>query len=308
MRYTKIFLFSLFFGFSVFLGLLLLMDLRHLKDSLAGFHWIFFILALLLALLNYLLRFLRWEYYLHCLKITIDKRRSFAIFFTGLALSITPGKVGEGIKSLLLKTSSETPIVNSLPILFSERLLDVLGVALLLSFGLQAFQGGFPIFLLSIGTSIFLLLLFLKGPHLLSRVPAPKRVKKWLMVFTESGGLLLSLRNFVPMLLLTLLAWFSECFAFYLILKGFEISETLLYATFTYSLSTLAGAVTFLPGGLGATEASLFGLLLLRDIPKPLAVGSALLVRLATLWFAVLIGGGVFLIYRKRLLPSFQVE
>ena len=317
MKFTKTLLLSLLFGFAVLLVLLFLTDFHKLLDHLTGFHWHFLILALLLALLNYFLRFLRWEYYLHCLKIPIAKRKSFVIFFTGLALSITPGKVGDGVKSLLLKTASEIPLARSLPILFLERLLDVLGVIILLSFGLQIFQQGFPIFLLSLGISLLIILLFLKGPTLLSRTSVPERVKKWLKVFMESGSLLLSLRHFIPMLFLTLLAWFSECLAFFLILKGFgpEInpvlasgqgsgSVTLLYATFTYALSTLAGAITLLPGGLGATEASLLGLLLLRGIPKPLAVGSTLLVRLATLWFAVLLGGAIFLLNRKTLSPS----
>jgi uncharacterized membrane protein YbhN (UPF0104 family) len=307
LKFKKSLILSLFFGFAVFLALLFYADLHELKSHLSGFIWYYFLIALILAFLNYFIRYLRWEFYLRRLNISIERKKSFAIFFTGLALSITPGKAGEGVKSILLKTIAGIPIAFSLPIFFSERILDVLGVSILLSFGLQIFQQGFPIFFLSLGISLLLILLFLKSPLILTRLPLPNRVMEWVKVFAESGSHLLSLKNLIPMLFLTLLAWFAECIAFFLILKGLGISETVLFATFTYSLSTLAGAVTFLPGGLGATEASLVALLILRDIAKPLAVSATLLVRVATLWFAILIGGLIFFFSRKTLLnPSHE--
>jgi uncharacterized protein (TIRG00374 family) len=52
----------------------------------------------------------------------------------------------------------------------------------------------------------------------------------------------------------------------------------------------VAGAATFLPGGLGSTEAVMFLLLQLTGMGDAEAFTVALLSRLATLWLAVILG------------------
>jgi len=62
-------------------------------------------------------------------------------------------------------------------------------------------------------------------------------------------------------------------------------------ATVAFSISALAGALTFLPGGLGVTDAGFTGFLrVLADVPPAAAAAATVLARLATLWFAVAFG------------------
>jgi uncharacterized protein (TIRG00374 family) len=63
----------------------------------------------------------------------------------------------------------------------------------------------------------------------------------------------------------------------------------------------LVGALLFLPGGLGFTEGSLMGLMIFSGIGKEIAVASTFIIRAATLWFAVLIGAIVLLIYQRKI-------
>ena len=49
--------------------------------------------------------------------------------------------------------------------------------------------------------------------------------------------------------------------------------------------------LSFLPGGLGVAEGSMTGLIrVLGDVPRAAAVAATVLIRLATLWFAVALG------------------
>jgi uncharacterized protein (TIRG00374 family) len=96
-----------------------------------------------------------------------------------------------------------------------------------------------------------------------------------------------------------IVAWFAECWGFYFILKGFGADISAISTSFIYSFSTLFGAVTMLPGGLGTTEASMTGLLNLQGISRSNAVGATIIIRLCTLWFAVAIGAFVLLRYRR---------
>jgi uncharacterized protein (TIRG00374 family) len=59
---------------------------------------------------------------------------------------------------------------------------------------------------------------------------------------------------------------------------------------FVYALAMLAGAVSFMPGGLGGAEAVMVGLLVWKGMNSADAVAATVLIRLATLWFAVAIG------------------
>ena len=53
----------------------------------------------------------------------------------------------------------------------------------------------------------------------------------------------------------------------------------------TLALAVLAGALSFVPAGLGVIEASLFVLLSWRRVPAPEAAAVIVLFRLVTLWF-----------------------
>jgi uncharacterized membrane protein YbhN (UPF0104 family) len=55
-----------------------------------------------------------------------------------------------------------------------------------------------------------------------------------------------------------------------------------------------------LPGGLGATEGSLTFMLIRNHYPKNIAVASTFIIRVVTLWFAVLIGIFSVTIYQNR--------
>ncbi len=87
-----------------------------------------------------------------------------------------------------------------------------------------------------------------------------------------------------------LVAWGAEGVAFYYIMHVLGSDMTLQTALFIYGFSMLVGAISFFPGGLGGTEATMVALLFLNNIAQPQAVAATVLIRLATLWFAVALG------------------
>ena len=113
----------------VFVGLAGYGDFREVWRHLAEFPPGYLFLALGLAVVNYLLRFLRWAYYLKLLGISVPFSVSSLTFLTGLAMTITPGKVGELVKSYLLRDRAGAPVTASLPVVLMERLTDLISVA-----------------------------------------------------------------------------------------------------------------------------------------------------------------------------------
>ncbi|CAI8026047.1 Pyridinium-3,5-biscarboxylic acid mononucleotide synthase [Geodia barretti] len=87
-------------GAGVFAGLLAYGDVRQIGPLLARFPPVWFAAAAGLAVLNYALRYIRWAMYLRALNIRVPQSVCLLVFVAGLALSITPGKVGELLKSV----------------------------------------------------------------------------------------------------------------------------------------------------------------------------------------------------------------
>ena len=73
-------------------------------------------------------------------------------------------------------------------------------------------------------------------------------------------------------------------------------------ATFIYAAMTVAGALSFLPGGLGVTEAGMLALLAKfgTGIDRGTAAAATFVTRGATLWFAVALGLPAMVLYARR--------
>ena len=285
----------------MFLGFSIYADFDKLLSAFGKFNWMWFPVLLLLSFGNYVFRFFKWHYYTKIIKIKLPIGRSFLIFLSSFVMSVTPGKMGEVLKSFLVKEETGTPVSKSAPIVFAERLTDFLSIVFLCIIGAYFFNYGLEI-IISAGVIFILCVLVLSSKKLSLRIirlfEKIKYLKKFISKFHtayESIYLMLRIKPLIIAFFISLLSWFFECVGFYVVLKVFSysvemVSVSLLIATFIYGFSTLIGAIAMLPGGLGATEASITGLLIFLKIPKDISVASTIIIRVATLWFAVIIG------------------
>lgn len=292
----KRFLLSLTLGIGVFLGFSIYADFEQIIRALQVFSWWYLPIIIFLVLANYLFRYLKWNYYLSILNIRISRKESFAIFISGLTMAITPGKMGEVLKSYLLREINGTPISRSAPIILAERFTDLISIALLSVFGVTTFKYGLQTLGISFGLmGLFMVMvswppLFLGMIKWLAKCPLISKGATKLETAYDSISSLMLPKALIWTVLISCLAWFCECLAFNMVFHGFNLSCSLNSSVFIYAFSTLIGALSMLPGGLGATEGSITGLLLMLNIPKHLAVASTFIIRIFTLWFGVLIG------------------
>lgn len=283
----------MFAGFSIYA------DVTELRDRLAGFSWWALALALALALGNYFLRLLRWNLYLRDRGIEVPRRTSALVFFSGFALSITPGKLGELLKSVFLRQSRGVPVTQSAPVVVAERLTDLVALVLLGLIGVALYGVGVKIVT---GAAALLLvgLAILAWPplahsaiRLLCRPRPLRRFGARLIQVYDGLAELVKPRPLSRATALAALAWLAECIAFAVICAGFAGTDVPLgLATLIFAAATLAGALSFLPAGLLVTEAGMTLLLVqvADGFDEPTAVAATILTRLATLWFAVLVG------------------
>lgn len=297
---------SLVLAALVYLAMTFYADAPRLFAAFTKFDWRFLPLALIATLANYVLRFVRWHYYLDVIGVKdVPRRDSLLIFLSGFALTMTPGKLGEVLKSFLLKSRYGTPVSYSASIILTERLTDVLGMLILAAAGLALFPVGIgALAIVLIVTAVFVLIvqqrnLMERLLDVFARLPILGRFANLARNMYESAYLMLRAKPLLIAILLATAAWFGECIAFFFVLLGIGLVPNFLLviqSTFIYAAASLFGAVSMLPGGLGATEASMALLLeQIVNVAREQAVAATLIVRLCTLWFAVLIGVIAFL-------------
>ena len=266
-------------------------DLAQMPDVRLGDYALAMALCGSLSLLNYVLRIVRWHLFLNRLGHGFGWLHSSLYYVAGFAFTLSPGKVGE-LARVRYYQSHGVPAATVTAAFFVERLLDllaVLGMALLVF--TQTLEGPhyttllwFTAILLGV---ITLSLAWIPWTKLGGRHPVLNKVAQTLLQAREllRPGLLAS------GLLLSLVAWGSEGFGLSVLLtpvSGHEVSA--LTAAGIYAIAVLAGALSFLPGGLGGTEAVMIALLHQHGISLGEAVLVTLLCRLLTLWFAVALG------------------
>ncbi|MCA9535395.1 MAG: flippase-like domain-containing protein [Myxococcales bacterium] len=291
-------------------------DARGMGRALASLDLRYFALALALATSNYALRFVRWQYYLRCVNVRVPWQRSARIFVAGFVMSVTPGKLGEVFKSMLLFESDGVPLARTAPIVLAERITDLIALVTLAALGSLAFPQATAAALLGGGTVLALLTLVGVRPlgdlalRVAARLPLIKRIAPALEHALESLRSMLRPSALLTTSLLAVVSWSLECAALFALVHGFPgLHITPLSATFAYAAPTIVGALAMLPGGVGLTEVGMTGALLEvcgGAITRASAGAITILIRLATLWWAVLLGLVALFAFRRYDVGSAQ--
>jgi uncharacterized protein (TIRG00374 family) len=298
-------------GAVVFAALSLYADVSALRTSLGAFEWGALVVALLLSSGNYVLRYARWQYYLSRIEIRVPHRESALVFLSGFVMSVTPGKMGEVLKSLLLYDARGISIARTAPVVFAERLTDLIALVILTAIGSLSFDQGVPIAITGaviVGTVLVASSWRPAGELCLAiaaRLPVLRRVAPRLREAYESLFVMTRPRPLVFATAMATASWGLECVALWMLLRGLPGGGLGLDASaFAYSAATIAGALAMMPGGLGVTEAGMTGLieaLSKGEIAPADATAATMLTRLATLWWAVLVGAVALVLLRGSL-------
>ena len=275
--------------------------------QLPKFTWL---IILLLSLANYLLRYWRWQAYIAFLgQPRLPHGRHLAMYIAGFALTMTPGKAGEAMRGLYLKQQGVTHQA-SFAALLVERIIDLLAMLILAMFGLSLFSDSSVAQLAAIAAGIIIIVCIavVKTPWQkvmqqpwFARLPA--FITKLIAFLTHTlagANQLLAIKPFLLGLTIGVLAWGLEGLGLFYVMQVYQPVDinldALASAAAVYALAIIIGALAFLPGGLGGTEATMIILLRLLGFDLAAATAITLICRIATLWFAVLLGMVVILL------------
>ncbi len=276
-------------------------DAGRFADAVRRIGWGTGAILLALSLANYALRCVRWRYFLRRLGHPLPWLACSRNYVTGFALTTTPGKAGEAIRSLLLKRRFGVPFTDSLAAFLAERFSDVLALIVLCALaGSMLPMGQWIAVAVAAFVALALWVAASDGRIVIATrwlgAVLPHRLVAPFGSLIGQAGRLTRGPALGTGLVLSLLAWAAEGFALSLIVSSMGAATGVAAATGIYAIALLGGALLFLPGGLGSTEALMF-MLLLNSGMDPVAAGAATVIsRVTTLWFAVLLGWIVLVI------------
>lgn len=266
------------------------------------------LVLLALSLTNYVLRGLRWHVFTRRLGLPTGIWQDVRHFLGGLAMAVTPGRVGELVRLRWLSRETGWRFTQTAPLALVDRASDlaamaiILGVSILLAAG--GIRGALPVTLLAligayIATRPALAASIVEILWRLSGRRAPR-------FFARARNAALSLQRFshggvlAAALALGLVGWFAEGYSFHLLLGWMGADVGLAKAIAIFIFASLAGGLTGAPGGVGGAEAAMIALLTYDGVPLGAAVAATAIIRVTTLWFAIVIGLFIFPIAERH--------
>jgi len=246
-----------------------------------------------LVVIDYTLRYLRWRYLFRLAAArSLAPREEIALYLAGNSLILTPARAGELVRSLYASRLYDMRVSETAAVVLVERVVDTTAMLALVGVGAVLLGGVLALAILAAT--------FVAGVVLIRSALARSLLRRLFdRVVPRQGSLpaatpLLRIETLAVSFGLGFLAWSVECVCFALVLVGLGFEPgvaTLAGACFVYPLATLAGALSFLPGGLGVTEGGIAGLLTATlGASAAAATAAALLIRAAIIAPALLSG------------------
>lgn len=236
------------------------------------------------------LRFMRWQLLLRILGPRPAWLASLRIYWAGLALTWTPGKLGETLRSALLRPHG-VAVPDSLAAFLTDRLSDVIGVALLglVAAGLAGRETD-----LFVAIVLLALAISLAAAHAIRRgwlLSAPWRLaaplRRWALIWGPGQVLL--------WVALAALAYGLQALVFAAFTRTLAPDIGWAACVAIFAAAIFVGAASMAPAGLGPMEATLAFALTSLGMDWSDAVAATLLARLCSLWIPAGLGVAVLL-------------
>ena len=304
----KKFFLTIIIAIAIYSTIILLADIQKIYLQLSEFDLKFIPLILLAIFTSWFILYIRWNVLLKKQNIKIPFKTNVLIYFSGFSFAISPGKSGEFIKSIIIKKKLGIKKSTTIPIIFLERYFDMIGTAIVASFSILVI-GIHTSSIVIIVISLFVLIFLIAYKNSFQLLMKPLKKISFFSKYASSfeNMQMIIKQSQTPKTIftctsLTIIYRFIEAIGIFLIIISMDVEMlNYLITASTYSLSIIIGTISFSPGGLGITEGSFAGLLSLQGLDISQSFTLAIIVRIFTLWVAVIIGFiSLHLISRKN--------
>ena len=275
---------------------LIISDVSEISINLQKIKVEYIILAAVFVIVGLVIRAIRWKIMLESLDVDIKIKPSIAIYFCGTAFGLSPGRLGEVVKSHYLKRLLDVPVKKTAPTIIVERFMDVLAILIIALAAFVLIEINYEVITLGyVLLGGFLIIIYkkeilIKIINKTKSIPIIGKISNQISDSIDVIYLLLKPKIFIKTAFLSILSWFIESFVVYFVIKSFGMDLSIIKSAYIFVITSLIGSASFLPGGLAATEGSLIGFLLLEGIPYNGILGPVIIIRAITLFMTISLG------------------
>lgn len=315
-KYQRLLMIGLGLGLLVFIAVTLLSDVSQLVKFALAFPWLIMLPILALRVGNWGTRFVKWYYYLRLVGVQgLSVKDALITFVSGLAMAASPGKVAEILKSYIIRNLAGTPVATTLPTIIAERLTDGVAVLLLMVWSIAElarpeYMPVVAISLAAIAVGVVILTirpLCLVLLDVLARLPLLGKFAIPFRAFYDSSYKIVQLPNLIFGVSTGLVGNLLDGLGVFMILVVLgrpANAETFFDGLLAISFSVVTGSISGSPGGIGASDLTITGVLQrVAGLSVAEAGFATLLARFVQLWWGVLVGLTVAFLFRGRLFP-----
>lgn len=270
----------------IYAAFILSSDISKISQNVMTMNLYNLLFAIIFWVCGNLIKVVRWHIFLKSIDDKIPFKKNFQYYLAGFAFALTPGRMGEILRSPYIKRDYGIPISKTSAIVFVERFYDILGMTIILSIGLALIDFDKTILLIPIGMIIFIVIILTNKKYLLkllNRMTKMKRFKNIDSNFEELYNTSVSLmktRFFLVGTSVSIITYSLYSFAVYSLILGLggDIKLEEIFVIFTTSM--FVAAISLIPAGIGVFDGGMVGLLLLYDISYDVAITTSILIRL----------------------------
>jgi len=273
----------------IYVAFLLSTDITKVQNNLTSMNYFYLVIAIALWSSGNVVRIIRWHIFLKEIDDKVPFKSNIKYYLAGFAFILSPGRVGEVVRSPYLKRDYGIPISKTASIVFVERFYDLLGITVLLSIGLLFIEFEKSILLIPL-TIIALAILIFKNKRFLTYIVGKTSRIKFLSMLNsnfeelyESAQKILKIKFLAAGIVLSTITYFLQALAVFYLVVGFGEIITLEQITVIFTSSQFVAALTMIPAGIGVFDGGMAGLLVLYDLDYDIAVAIIILIRLMSI-------------------------
>jgi glycosyltransferase 2 family protein len=302
----------------LYVGIALLIDIEEVSKTTIKIDYLTVPIILTPMTMAIFLLAFRFHRLLQALNVKIPLAKSILIYLLGLSFAVTPLSSGQLVRSQIIKKEFDYAFSKTSPIFLFEKwsefssLLVILFAFIFVNFMIES------IFVIVLGAAMAMLFFGLMRKRgvaffFLGKITAKfQRLRKFeesIENSQESLKILSSMRVIIfEGFIVTIPSLLLQAVSVFLAFQALGIKIDFIASTQIFYTALIAGIFSFVPGGLGVTEAGMIALLSKYYYTYDLALLAAavIVVRLVTFWYGTLMGGITGLIKYRSFMVAKQ--
>jgi len=293
------------FGLAAIVALIVVCNPFALGGAFARFDLPLIPAILALSAAYYVLQGLRWYFLLRDIGARISIGDSILLNIAGQSTTMLP--LGELSRAVFVSEAcAEVEFGEVVATVTVQELILTLILILIAVPGVLSIHRALPVLIVALIGIAGVLVLLLVPPafhlvhRLVERTPVLRRFTGQVDQLRQETVVLLQRPNTLGWSVLSLAGAGASVTLFWLVVRGVGGDLSWPVTSFVLAASYVAGAVSLIPGGIGAAEASVVGLLVAVGVDPATAIAAALIQRIADKGFATLMGFIAYAIARRR--------